>query len=500
MCANTLNENFQSVHKLCELNFRLNFNNSMQRTTSYENYRVLKVRDRQQRKAYEAAVAEKRHKRKDRFGQMMKDGVEDHIIADKETMRYTRATLSTCRVLHISAGKVVDKTKKPALHLVAVDDKKERRSTMNAREFVQQMYLRNCALCVLSRFGLMDDIYDPNSADPSCDFIESLHMAGAKTIVYPLWGGAMQGSLGVLAHTLGIIRFYEDLSYLADEAEPIADACRRAQLWLRENTVDEMMEYVKSRPRIKEKTKLALVADLDRFAAANTPQGAYRGATKLFSHFIYWASFCVSGIGKSVHPPELGDVRQADGTDARIVIDGGKVRFNAREAEMEVQVLMMEGKRRQAEALMNLVRKQRIDIMRSRYRSVAGVMGRNMKRLKEGLTVLLDSDSDNDENKENGDFEEEEEEEEEEGDEESEDDGQSYFKDSKLRKMIRGSGTAENGKNNVKMPSSPSDARYDKTPRLKKNNSRTLRPVTDWDDEDDDISRGEKMSVVCTVC
>lgn len=93
----------------------------------------------------------------------------------------------------------------------------------------------------------------------------------------------------MLANTLLVIKFYEDLSYLADEPEPISDACRRAQLWLKENNVDQIIEYVKGRPRMKEKTKLALIADLDRYAAANTPKGLYRGSSPCFQFFYEYA-------------------------------------------------------------------------------------------------------------------------------------------------------------------------------------------------------------------
>ena len=62
---------------------------------------------------------------------------------------------------------------------------KDRRATITARNFVMQMYLRNCALCALSRYGLMDDVYDPNECDPSTEYIEATHMSGAPTVLYP---------------------------------------------------------------------------------------------------------------------------------------------------------------------------------------------------------------------------------------------------------------------------------------------------------------------------
>ena len=63
-----------------------------------------------------------------------------------------------------------------------------------------------------------------------------------------------------------LLRFYEELSSLSNEPVPVADACRRAQLWLRDTAVREMVQYVK-RTRLPEKTKLALVTDIERFGA-----------------------------------------------------------------------------------------------------------------------------------------------------------------------------------------------------------------------------------------
>jgi len=203
------------------------------------------------------------------------------------------SSLKSCRVLHICAGKVSAKDKTPAILLVSGNDGSKRRAKLDTKDIIEQLYLRNCALCVLSRFGVSDDIYDVSDCEQSFEFIDALHLTGASTVLYPLWGGQAQGALGVLASNLFLVRFYEELSYLADEAEPITDACRRAQLWLRDSDVDHLIEYVKTRSRISEKSKLALIADIDRFAASHTQPGLYRGGTFLFHHYLYWAPFVV---------------------------------------------------------------------------------------------------------------------------------------------------------------------------------------------------------------
>jgi len=74
------------------------------------------------------------------------------------------------------------------------------------RDFVQQIYLPNCALCVLSRFGATDDIWDVKGTESNFEFIESVHFAGATCVMYPLWGGLTQGSLGALGNTLMLIK------------------------------------------------------------------------------------------------------------------------------------------------------------------------------------------------------------------------------------------------------------------------------------------------------
>ncbi len=69
------------------------------------------------------------------------------------------------------------------------------------------MYLPNCALCVLSRFGVTDDIWDVKSCESNFELIEAMHLAGATSVMYPLWGGLTCGSLGLLANNLMLIKY-----------------------------------------------------------------------------------------------------------------------------------------------------------------------------------------------------------------------------------------------------------------------------------------------------
>jgi hypothetical protein len=44
---------------------------------------------------------------------------------------------------------------------------------------------------------MTDDIPDPSPklADSNAEFVEAMHMAGATTVMYPLWSGNAQGAL-----------------------------------------------------------------------------------------------------------------------------------------------------------------------------------------------------------------------------------------------------------------------------------------------------------------
>jgi len=55
---------------------------------------------------------------------------------------------------------------------------------MNSKEFIAQLYVKNCALCVLSRFGIADDVSDIRQGEANVEFLEAVHMAGIIIIIY----------------------------------------------------------------------------------------------------------------------------------------------------------------------------------------------------------------------------------------------------------------------------------------------------------------------------
>jgi hypothetical protein len=142
-----------------------------------------------------------------------------------------------CRVLHISANKVnIDRSNQkidlsvsfrpnyasvflPSIAALgsksesrldeAVSDENLQRDRFSSNDIIRQIYVKNCALCVLSRFGVIDDVFEANKTECNLQFIEAVHLSGANTIIYPLWGA---NGIGILANLLFFIRFYSILS------------------------------------------------------------------------------------------------------------------------------------------------------------------------------------------------------------------------------------------------------------------------------------------------
>ena len=53
---------------------------------------------------------------------------------------------------------------------------------MDSADIIKQLYVKNCALCILSRFGLTDDVFEFDKLDTNTQFIEALHIAVPKGI------------------------------------------------------------------------------------------------------------------------------------------------------------------------------------------------------------------------------------------------------------------------------------------------------------------------------
>lgn len=48
---------------------------------------------------------------------------------------------------------------------------------MDSADIIKQLYVKNCALCILSRFGITDDVFEFDKLDTNTQFLEALHMA-----------------------------------------------------------------------------------------------------------------------------------------------------------------------------------------------------------------------------------------------------------------------------------------------------------------------------------
>ena len=99
------------------------------------------------------------------------------------------------------------------------------RKKMTAREMVAQLFVSNCALCVLSRFAICEHVLHPNQADPNAEFIEAMHCTGASSVMYPVWNAYGVG-VGTLASLLLMLRFYVELPIHCKDRASIVHAMR----------------------------------------------------------------------------------------------------------------------------------------------------------------------------------------------------------------------------------------------------------------------------------
>ena len=122
------------------------------------------------------------------------------------------------------------------------DETKDRRTLLSSKDVVAQLHLTNCALCVASRFSLSDGVYSEedetgdrvtdaslvrDSCARNCELIDSLHMAGACTVMFPLWSTATQGGIATLASVVFLLRFYAELPTCSQLKRSVCHAARR---------------------------------------------------------------------------------------------------------------------------------------------------------------------------------------------------------------------------------------------------------------------------------
>lgn len=215
-----------------------------------------------------------------RYDEAKVDEDEEEVITRHRTSR----VLTGCRVLHICALRTADplppasplKQKRhasptppassvpptAALQLPNSDYLGDLPNTttrdnerFDAKAIVANLHLENCALAVLSRVGVLDTVQSKHISslasdggalkNTSWDLVEALHLAGAPTVVLPLWGGgSFSGDMGQLARIVLFVRFYFELPNQAHRSRPVARALQLTQLWMRETCVEEMVEFI----------------------------------------------------------------------------------------------------------------------------------------------------------------------------------------------------------------------------------------------------------------
>lgn len=388
---------------------------------------------------------------------------EEAILAELKEISVEHRTnvlaLTACRVLHLAAHKVpldgtltVSEDKLEAAIILPKDEEHGfiqgisgsqaedlRRTTVTSEELARKIYVRNCALTVLSRFGLADDVKTVQSLsiDSNWEFVEALHAVGACSVLVPMWDGEGKG-LSTLAHLLFILRFYSILPSRSRDRLSVVEATRRAQLWLRDVSADDAIAFVAKAP-IPQKARETIIAEMEAYVTASLPRAGRKnsragagdksarsarssvsgqqeeapsaagteadaeadagnrqgGRQKFFTHFLSWGAFIVSGYGGGVHHPDLTEEAEAEGDGLGDGLWGDEELNNI---AFEASVLRMEGKIKEALELEKHIRQLRVKAVKARYEAMKASGWKAGRTLMDGLDYIdkafLDQDSD----------------------------------------------------------------------------------------------------------
>ena len=66
--------------------------------------------------------------------------------------------------------------------------------------------------------------------------------------MYPLWGGAGTNSGSHISRIIFLLRFYFELPLFCAHAHPVAEACRQAQLWLKDVRLGDIKMFLQQAP------------------------------------------------------------------------------------------------------------------------------------------------------------------------------------------------------------------------------------------------------------
>lgn len=338
---------------------------------------------------------------------------EEEVKEQRRTHQNHVKALTMCRVLHFAAAKTLlnDADVRQRAHPIAsvivpkadpFNFQTTRRRLFTAADVIKKLFLRNCGLAVLSKFGLTDDVIDVASPviDLNWEFVEAFHLAGASSVMLPLWEGGEQG-IGTLAHVLYLLRFYSVLPAKSRHRLSVVETSRRAQLWLRDVTANDAIAFVHKTP-IPAKARRLIIEEIESYVSAtvrsegskatsvkkdsNIAEGEGNrvgGHHKFFTHFLNWGSFLVSGYGGNIHHPDLTPT--ADVSDETTALFGTHVsddpnyhknissEWNDAELdniEFEASILRMEGKVAEAVELEKRIRQLKMQRWKNRVKKV----------------------------------------------------------------------------------------------------------------------------------
>lgn len=381
---------------------------------------------------------------------------EDNLSVDstfEENQAFAARCLKSARVLHVCAPRSAKGTHaEPALALPPEEGGAEDgRTTFTAADMVRQWHLPNCALCVLSRFGMYDALSDVRQCLGGLEMIEATHLVGAATTLFPLWSGSMNGMHGTVANTLILTYMYAQLPNESTSPLPVTTALRKAQLWLRDSTWEQLTEWVRL-SHLPETMRLSICSDLERvWKQYQRETGIWHTADKrIFRHFIFWSNQTVSGFARNVLPTDVAtedveskrsrfaalmfrkknkprvkmegsgntgtmagmgklavvdhDIKKKEQKGsafsfgiAKTISDRAKFRLRQEEMYLEAEVLKVEGKWKEAKLMRQKARAEKKERDKVKYRMLYNTFAGVYNNIASGVDAMLDSDSEDSE-------------------------------------------------------------------------------------------------------
>jgi hypothetical protein len=144
-----------------------------------------------------------------------------------------------------------------------------------------------------------------DTCDANCEFLEALHLAGAKTILSPLWNGNSEG-IAALAHLLFQIRFYSILPSLSKDKTSVVEACRATQLWMRDLTADETIAFL-NKCSIPEQARRTAIDELESYVDASLTPAQRRVQEELKAKFREAKKLAASSDKTHPNPTDAAD-------------------------------------------------------------------------------------------------------------------------------------------------------------------------------------------------